>query len=60
MGDARVVLVGWLLRILVLAFALWVASEAPDLRGPDPEVPRYVLDAPAEHKLEPKRCGSFC
>ena len=49
-----------LLRILVLAFALWLASEALDFRGPDPEVPRYVLDAPSEHELEPKGCGSFC
>ncbi len=60
MGDARAVLVGRLLRVLVLAFALWLASEALDFRGPDPEVPRYVLDAPSEHELEPKGCGSFC
>jgi hypothetical protein len=40
MDDARAYLVGRLLRILVLAVALWVAIEALDLRGPDPEVPR--------------------
>jgi hypothetical protein len=60
MGDVRVVLVGMLLRILVLAFALWLVSEALDFRGPDPEVPRHVLDVPSEHELGPKGCGSFC
>ncbi len=60
MEAARAILVGRLLRILVLAFALWLASEALDLRGPDPEAPRYVLDPPSEHELEPKGCGAFC
>jgi hypothetical protein len=50
MDDARAYLVGRLLRILVLAFALWLAIETLDLRGPDPDVPRYVLE-PAEHEL---------
>ena len=61
MDAARVQRVGRLLRILVLGFALWVAaSELLDLRGPDPEVPRHVLDVPAEHDLGPKGCGAFC
>ena len=58
--DARAHLVGQLLRILVLGFALWVAIEMLDLRGPDPDVPRHVLDGPAEHELGPKGCGPFC
>lgn len=37
--DARAQLVRQLLRILVLAFAVWVAIEAPDVGGPGPEVP---------------------
>ena len=60
MDDARAVLLGRLLRILVLALALWVASEALDLRGPDPEVPRHVLDVPSEHDIGPKGCGPLC
>jgi len=50
MDDARADLVGRLLRILVLALALWVAIEALDLRGPDPEVLRHVLEAPSEQR----------
>ena len=53
MDDARAQLVGRLLRILVLAFALWVAIEALDLRGPDPEVPRHVVDNPTELAPDP-------
>ena len=60
MDDARVYLVGRLLRILVLAFALWVALEALDLRGPDPEVPRHVVDNPTEHAPGPRGCAPFC
>jgi hypothetical protein len=30
------------------AIALWVASEMVELRGPDPEVPRFVLDVPSD------------
>jgi hypothetical protein len=60
MDDARAQLVGHLLRVLVLAFALWVAIEALDLLGPDPEIPRHVLEAPSEHELGPKGCGAFC
>ena len=58
--DARAQRVGRLLRILVLGFALWAAIEMLDVRGPDPEVPRHVLDVPSEHDLGPKGCGSFC
>ena len=60
MDDARVYLVGRLLRILVLAFALWVALEALDLLGPDPEVPRHVVDNPTEHAPGPRGCAPFC
>ncbi|HKW90771.1 MAG TPA: hypothetical protein VJX92_02660 [Methylomirabilota bacterium] len=60
MDDARGVLVGRLLGILVLVLALWVASEALDFRGPDPAVPRHVVDAPSEHDLGPKGCGPLC
>ena len=37
--DERAQLVLRLLRVLVLAFGLWVAIEMLDLRGPDPDVP---------------------
>ncbi len=60
MDDARAQLVGRLLRILLLALALWVAIEAVDLQGPDPEVPRHVLEVPSEHELGPQACGAFC
>ncbi len=60
MDDARAYLVGRLLRILVLAFALWVAIEALDLRGPDPEVPRHVVDNATEHAPGPRGCAPFC
>jgi hypothetical protein len=60
MDDARAYLVGRLLRILVLAFALWVAIEALDLRGPDPEVPRHVVDNSTEHAPGPRGCAPFC
>ena len=60
MDDARAYLVGRLLRILVLAFALWAAIETLDFRGPDPEVPRHVFNEPAEHELGPKGCEPFC
>ena len=56
--DAQ--LIGKLLRLLILAFALWMAIEALDLQGLDPEVPRHVLEAPSEHELGPKGCGAFC
>ncbi len=59
--DARAQLVGQLLHILVLGFTLWVAAIAMlDLRGPDPEVPRHVLDVPSEHDLGPTGCAPFC
>jgi len=60
MDDARAYLVGRLLRILVLAFALWVAIEALDLRGPDPEVPRHAVDNSTEHAPGPRGCAPFC
>ena len=60
MDDARAYLVGRLLRIVVLAFALWVAIEMLDFQGPEPEVPRHVLEAPSEHELGLKGCGAFC
>ncbi len=56
----RAQLVERLLRILLLALALWLAIEALDFRGPDPEVPRHVLDVPSEHDRGPKGCGAFC
>jgi hypothetical protein len=58
--DADAQLIGKLLRLLVLAVALWVAIEALDLQGPDPEVPRHVLEVSSEHELGPKGCGAFC
>ena len=58
--GARAQRVGRLLRILVLGFALWAAIEALDVRGPDPEVPRHVLNEPAEHELGSQRCAPFC
>lgn len=60
MDDARAEFVGRLLRILVLALALWSSIDLFDLRGPDPTVPRYVLDVPSEHELGPTGCGTFC
>ena len=58
MDDALAYLVGRLLRILVLAFGLWMAIETLDLQGPDPEVPRQVLTEPAEH--ERGGCAPYC
>ena len=59
--DARAQMAGRLLRILVLGFALWVAAiEMLDLRGPDPEVRRHVLNEPAEHDPPPRGCAPFC
>jgi len=55
MDAARAGLVGQLLRVLLLTFALWLALEARDLRGPDSNVPRYGLDAPSAHELGPTR-----
>ncbi len=54
----QVDLLGRLLPILILAFALWLAIETLDLRGPDPEVPRQVLTEPAEH--ERGGCAPYC
>ena len=61
MSLARQVdLLGRLLPILILAFALWLAIETLDLRGPDPEVPRHVLTEPAEHERGPEGCAPYC
>jgi hypothetical protein len=49
-----------LVGALILALFLFGALEMLDLRGPDPEVPRYVIDAPSEHELGQKGCGPFC
>jgi hypothetical protein len=57
MDAARTQLVGRLLRILLPALALWVASEMADLRGLDPEAPRFVLDVPSEHDVSPGDAG---
>jgi len=59
MDAARAGLVGQLLRVLLLTFALWLAFEARDLRGPDSDVPRYGLDAPCSASVSPVRSGSL-
>jgi hypothetical protein len=51
--DERAQLVLRLLRVLVLAFALLVAIEMLDLRGPDPDVPPHVLLDERLHSEEP-------
>jgi len=56
MDVGRAQLVG----ALLLVVALFGALEMLDLRGPDPDVPRSVIDAPSEHELGPKGCGPFC
>jgi hypothetical protein len=56
--EARTQLVGRLIRVLRLAFSLWVAST--HWLGPDPRVPRYVLDQPSEHEPGPPGCGPLC
>jgi len=53
-------LVGRLLRILLVGLGLFVAIDALDFRGPDPEVPRYILDSPSEHQIGPRGCAPFC
>jgi hypothetical protein len=49
-----------LLRMVALAVALSGAIAALDLRGPDPEVPRHVVDNPTEHAPGPRGCAPFC
>ena len=49
-----------LVGALILALFLFGALEMLDLRGPDPDVPRSVIDAPSEHELGPKGCGPLC
>ncbi len=58
MDDA--VLVGRLLPILVVALALWALIAVLDLGGPDPQVPRHILDVPSKHEPRPKGCAPFC
>jgi hypothetical protein len=58
--NGRAHLFGQLLRLLVLALALSVAIAALDLRGPDPDVPRHVLNEPSERDLWPQRCAPLC
>jgi len=48
---ARALLVWRFLRVVLLVLALWLATEMLALRGPDPEVPRHVLDVPSDHDL---------
>jgi hypothetical protein len=56
--NRRAHLFGPLLRILALALS--VAIAARDLRGPDPDVPRHVLDEPSERDLWPQGCAPLC
>jgi hypothetical protein len=51
---------GELLRMLALAVALSAAIASLDLRGPDPEVPRVVVDEPSEHERGPRGCAAHC
>jgi hypothetical protein len=51
MDVARALLVWRFLRVALLVLALWLATEMLALRGPDPEVPRHVLDVPSDHDL---------
>jgi hypothetical protein len=58
--NGRAHLLGQLLRIPVLALALSVAIAALDLRGPDPDVPRPVLNEPPERDPWPQGCAPLC
>jgi hypothetical protein len=60
MDGARARLAWPFLRVVLLVLALWLAIEMLALQGPDPEVPRHVLDVPSEHDLGPLGCGPFC
>ena len=51
MDGARALLAWRFLRVVLLVLALWLATEMLALRGPDPEVPRHVLDVPSDHDL---------
>jgi hypothetical protein len=53
-------MVSELLRVLVLAVVLSAAIASLDLRGPDPNVPRLVVNEPSEHELVPQGCAPFC
>ncbi len=53
-------LVGRLLRMLLLGLGLLMGIDALDFRGPDPMVPRHILDTPSEHLLGQSRCAPFC
>jgi len=54
--NGRAHLLGQLLRIPVLALAI----AALDLRGPDPDVPRPVLNEPPERDPWPQGCAPLC
>ena len=60
MDGARALLAWRFLRVVLLVLALWLAIEMLALQGPDPEVPRQVLDVPSEHDLGPRGCAPFC
>ena len=48
------------LAIVLLALGLLLAIETVDLRAPDPDVPRHVLEGPSDQDLGPKGCAPFC
>ncbi len=60
MDPVRASLLGQVLLFLVLAVAFLMAIDALDFRGPDPTVPRYILDTPSEHLPGPTECAPFC
>jgi hypothetical protein len=55
--NERAHLFGQLLCILGLALALSVAIVALDLRAPNPDVPRRVLNEPSERDLLAQGCA---
>jgi hypothetical protein len=59
MDGARALLAWPFLHVALLVLALWLAIEMLALQGPDPEVPRHVLDVPSEHDLGPQGCAPF-
>jgi len=58
--NGRAHLFGQLLRILVLTRVRSVAIVALDLRGPNPGVPRHMLNEPSERDLWPQGCVPLC
>jgi hypothetical protein len=53
MDEARAQPVERFFRIVLLALALLLAIETVDLRDPNPEMPRHVLEGPSENDLGP-------